>query len=111
MAEALLVHRGKADGAVVDCLTLWISNLLLERDESYAAEKIQELIERLTELDFHIVFITNEVGSGIVPDNPLARQFRDLCGRMNQQVAQIADEVVLMIAKLPSIIKKDSACF
>ena len=111
LAEALLAHRGKADGAVVDCLTLWISNLLLGRDESYAAEKVQELIERLAELDFHVVFVTNEVGSGIVPDNPLARQFRDLYGRMNQQVAQVANEVVLMVAGLPLIIKKDSACF
>src|SRR6266550_3869614 len=53
----------------------------------------------------------NADGSGIVPDNPLARQFRDLCGRMNQRVAQVADEVVLMVAGLPLIIKKDSACF
>jgi adenosylcobinamide kinase / adenosylcobinamide-phosphate guanylyltransferase len=111
LTEALLAHRGKADCALVDCLTLWISNLLFRRDESYAAEKVEELIERLAELDFHVVFVTNEVGSGIVPDNPLARQFRDLCGRMNQRVAQFADEVVFMVAGLPLIIKKDGACF
>jgi adenosylcobinamide kinase / adenosylcobinamide-phosphate guanylyltransferase len=106
LAEALLAEHGKTDCALVDCLTLWISNLLIRRDDKYAREKVEELIEKLQQLNFHLVFVTNEVGSGIVPDNPLARKFRDLAGWTNQRVAQAANEVILMVAGVPIIAKK-----
>jgi adenosylcobinamide kinase / adenosylcobinamide-phosphate guanylyltransferase len=61
-------------------------------------------------LDFHVVWVSNEVGWGIVPDNPLARKFRDLAGWTNQRIAQAADEVVLMVAGVPMIVKKGTAC-
>src|SRR5205823_5436190 len=89
LAEALLAQRGRTDCALVDCITLWLSNLLLRRDTKYAEEKIEELLKILRLLDFHIVLVTNEVGWGIVPDNPLARQFRDLAGWTNQRIAAI----------------------
>jgi adenosylcobinamide kinase / adenosylcobinamide-phosphate guanylyltransferase len=110
LTEALLAQRGSTDCALVDCLTLWISNLLIRHDEEHAAKKVQELIEKLPELDFHLAFVTNEVGWGIVPDNPLARKFRDLAGWTNQSVARVASEVILMVAGLPMIVKKDLAC-
>jgi len=110
LTEALLTQRGKTDCALVDCLTLWISNLLIRRDEERAAKKVQELIEKLPELDFHLVLVTNEVGWGIVPDNPLARKFRDLAGWTNQRMAQAANEVILMVAGMPIIAKKEAAC-
>jgi adenosylcobinamide kinase/adenosylcobinamide-phosphate guanylyltransferase len=110
LAEALLAQRGKIDCALVDCLTLWISNLLIRHDDKYASEKVEELIEKLSQLDFHVVLVTNEVGWGIVPDNPLARKFRDLAGRTNQRVAHIATEVILMVAGMPMIAKKGPAC-
>ena len=106
LAEALLAEHGKTDCALVDCLTLWISNLLIRRDDKYAREKVEELIEKLQQLNFHLVFVTNEVGSGIVPDNPLARKFRDLAGWTNQRMAQAANEVILMVAGVPIIAKK-----
>jgi adenosylcobinamide kinase/adenosylcobinamide-phosphate guanylyltransferase len=109
LTEALLTQRGKTDCVLVDCLTLWISNLLIQHDDKYASEKVEELIEKLPQLNFHLVFVTNEVGWGIVPDNPLARQFRDLAGWTNQQVAQMANEVILMVAGIPIITKK-AAC-
>jgi hypothetical protein len=96
----------KTDCALVDCLTLWISNLLIRHDDKYAREKVEELIEKLPQLNFHLVFVTNEVGSGIVPDNPLARKFRDLAGWTNQRMAQAANEVILMVAGVPIIAKK-----
>jgi adenosylcobinamide kinase / adenosylcobinamide-phosphate guanylyltransferase len=104
--EALLAERGATDCALVDCLTLWMSNLLIRHDDKYASEKVDDLIEQLPQLDFHLVFVTNEVGSGVVPDNPLARKFRDLAGWTNQRMAQAADEVILMVAGLPLIAKK-----
>ena len=106
LSEALLAERGKTDCALVDCLTLWISNLLIRHDDKYAREKVEELIVQLPQLNFHLVFVTNEVGSGIVPDNPLARKFRDLAGWTNQRMAQAANEVILMVAGVPIIAKK-----
>ena len=110
LTQALLVERGKTDCALVDCLTLWISNLLIRRDEEYVSEKVEELIEKLPELNFHLVFVTNEVGWGIVPDNPLARKFRDLAGWTNQRIAQAANEVILMVSGMPMIAKKGAPC-
>jgi adenosylcobinamide kinase/adenosylcobinamide-phosphate guanylyltransferase len=110
LTRALLAQVGKTDCALVDCLTLWISNLLIGRDEKYALEKVEELIEELPHLDFHLVFVTNEVGSGIVPDNPLARKFRDVAGWTNQRIAQAANEVILMVAGVPIIAKKEPVC-
>jgi adenosylcobinamide kinase/adenosylcobinamide-phosphate guanylyltransferase len=110
LAEALLAWRGRTDCALVDCLTIWTSNLLIARDENYIEEKIGELLQTLADLDFHLIFVTNELGCGIVPENPLARRFRDLMGRTNQRIAQAADEVIVMIAGLPMIVKKDPMC-
>jgi adenosylcobinamide kinase/adenosylcobinamide-phosphate guanylyltransferase len=110
LTQALLAERGKTDCALVDCLTLWISNLLIRRDEEHAAKKVQELIQKLPQLDFHLVLVTNEVGWGIVPDHPLARKFRDLAGWTNQRVAQAANEVILMVAGMPIIAKKRAPC-
>jgi adenosylcobinamide kinase / adenosylcobinamide-phosphate guanylyltransferase len=110
LTRALLAQRGKTDCALVDCLTFWISNLLILDDEKQASEKVEELIEKLPQLNFPLVFVTNEVGWGIVPDNPLARRFRDLAGWTNQQMAQVANEVILMVAGMPMIVKKEPAC-
>lgn len=106
LTRALLAERGRIDCALVDCLTLWLSNLLIRHDETYASEKVEELIEKLPQLNFHLLFVTNEVGWGIVPDNPLARRFRDLAGWTNQRVARLATEVILMAAGIPIIAKK-----
>jgi adenosylcobinamide kinase / adenosylcobinamide-phosphate guanylyltransferase len=110
LAEALLARRGRTDCALVDCLTLWVSNLLMRHDDKYASQKVEELIKKLPELNFHLVFVTNEVGWGIVPDSPLARKFRDLAGWTNQQIAQAANEVILMVAGMPMIAKKGAPC-
>jgi adenosylcobinamide kinase/adenosylcobinamide-phosphate guanylyltransferase len=110
LPRELLRRRSEVDSAVVDCLTLWMSNLLLRHDEETVTKKIDELIDVLTLLDFSVFFVTNEVGSSIVPNNALARSFRDLVGWTNQRVAQVAGEVILMVAGLPVFVKKDGAC-
>ncbi|HKY08231.1 MAG TPA: bifunctional adenosylcobinamide kinase/adenosylcobinamide-phosphate guanylyltransferase, partial [Candidatus Binatia bacterium] len=110
LSTALLARRGQTDCALVDCVTLWLSNLLLQRDAKYAQAKVHQLVEALPSLDFHVLLVTNEVGAGIVPDNPLARQFRDLAGWTNQQLAALASEVILTVAGVPMIVKKAEPC-
>jgi adenosylcobinamide kinase/adenosylcobinamide-phosphate guanylyltransferase len=110
LTEALHESRGQIDCALVDCLTLWLSNLLLQHGGKHAEEKVEALVRILPLLDFHLVFVTNEVGWGVVPDNFLARQFRDLAGWANQRIAAVAHEVVLMAAGAPLVVKKEMAC-
>jgi adenosylcobinamide kinase/adenosylcobinamide-phosphate guanylyltransferase len=110
LAETLLAQRHRTDCALVDCLTLWISNLLLRQDGKYVEDKVTELLKAMAQIDFHLILVSNEVGYGIVPDNPLARQFRDLAGWANQRIAAAADQVVLVVAGIPMIVKKDSLC-
>ncbi|WDF74786.1 bifunctional adenosylcobinamide kinase/adenosylcobinamide-phosphate guanylyltransferase [Novosphingobium sp. KACC 22771] len=92
------------DGAVlVDCLTLWVSNLLLaDRDGDAAGEA---LCAALVRCRVPVALIANEVGLGIVPDNALARRFRDAAGWLNQRLATVADEVVFVAAGLPLVLK------
>ncbi|MBV1687450.1 bifunctional adenosylcobinamide kinase/adenosylcobinamide-phosphate guanylyltransferase [Novosphingobium sp. G106] len=88
---------------LVDCLTLWASNLLLAEHDLAAA--MQALTKAVTGRQGAVILVANEVGLGIVPDNALARQFRDYAGSINQAVAAVADEVVMMFAGLPMTIK------
>jgi len=95
----------RTDGSprLVDCLTLWLSNLILsERDWQAEAAR---LVETLGAQASPVVLVTNEVGAGIVPENRLARLFRDAAGLLNQQVAQAADEVILAVCGLPVKVK------
>jgi adenosylcobinamide kinase/adenosylcobinamide-phosphate guanylyltransferase len=86
---------------LVDCLTLWLSNTLL-RDGPQSAEKAcAALVEAIAACPLPLICIANEVGLGIVPDNALARQFRDLAGFLNQKVAAKANRVVFMAAGIP----------
>jgi len=111
LTNRLLGCRDKIDCALVDCLTFWLSNLLLREEEAVVLRKIDELVDALTLLDYDLYFVTNEVGSAVVPDNALARKFRDIVGFTNQRVAEAADEVVLMVAGLPVIVKRERSCF
>ncbi len=92
-----------AGAVLVDCLTLWLSNLMLA-DLDIAAEtaRLEAALARAT---VPIVLVSNEVGFGIVPDNALARRFLDAQGRLNQQIAARADRVVLVVAGLPLVVK------
>ncbi|CAN7331420.1 bifunctional adenosylcobinamide kinase/adenosylcobinamide-phosphate guanylyltransferase [Phenylobacterium sp. LjRoot219] len=91
------------DCAVVDCLTLWLNNLMFaERDLEAATEA---LLCAAAESAGEVILVTNEVGMSIVPENALARRFRDEAGRMNRRAAERADEVVVMFAGIPLRLK------
>ncbi len=90
--------------AVIDCLTLWLTNLLLGTGDPEI--EMRSFLSSLKEGDHPPLFVvSNEVGMGIVPDNALSRRFRDLAGRLNQEVASVADEVYLVTAGIPLRIK------
>ncbi len=88
---------------LVDCLTLWLTNLLLGEHDMAAAEAA--LLDALEARAAPTVLVSNEVGLGIVPDNALARTFRDAAGRLHQRVAARAERVVFMVAGLPMVVK------
>lgn len=82
------------DVVLIDCLTLWISNLLLDgADERTLANEVERLATHLTERTRHVLLVSNEVGMGIVPENALSRRFRDAVGRAHQTLGAMADEV------------------
>jgi adenosylcobinamide kinase / adenosylcobinamide-phosphate guanylyltransferase len=92
------------DGPVlVDCLTLWLSNLMLA--EANVEEETAQLEETLAATKGPLVLVANEVGSGIVPSYPLGRRFRDMQGILNQRMAARAERVILMVAGLPLALK------
>lgn len=103
LVETLQTHCRPDSAVLVDCLTLWLSNLMgAARD--VAAESVK-LAAALPNLEGRTVFVANEVGLGIVPENALARRFRDEAGRLNQAIAQAADRVVFIAAGLPLTLK------
>lgn len=103
LAGALLRHCRSDRAVLVDCLTLWVSNLLMaERD---LPAETARLVDVLPRLQGPVVFVANEVGLGIVPDNPLSRAFRDYAGWLNQAVASCCQRVVFIAAGLPVVLK------
>lgn len=107
LPEAIHRAQSSADAILVDCLTLWLSNLLLEdRDVTEAAAALGEAVGGCR---VPLALVANEVGFGIVPTNALARRFRDEAGRLNQRIAAAAREVVLVAAGLPLVLKSGAA--
>lgn len=107
IAEVIGQHANDFDVMLVDCLTFYVSNLLdaAEKDPSSMERRIQELLQTLHSSQTSIVLVSNEVGSGVVPEYPSGRRFRDALGELNQRVAAVADNVVLMVAGLPLVLK------
>ena len=94
------------DVVIIDCLTNLVSNLLLElNDVTKVRDRIKELMDIISKIDFTVIIVSNEVGCGVVPETPLGRKFRDIAGLANNLVAKYADEVYLMTAGIPLCIK------
>lgn len=105
LAAALRRHAAADACVVVDCLTLWLTNLLLAGDAALHERESGALLAALPALPGEIVLVANEVGLGIVPDNALARRFRDAAGRLNQSVAALSERVTFVAAGLPLALK------
>ena len=106
LPEAICEQSPKYDLILVDCLTLWVNNLLVEADDSNNVEKtVRELQNALKQTRCPVILVSNEVGAGIVPENALARHFRDVMGQTNQQIAACADQVIWTVAGIPVQIK------
>lgn len=104
IARALRDNAGPKRGLLVDCLTLWLSNLMhAERDLD---AELKHLLESLAGLDGPVVFVSNEVGSGVVPENALARRYVDQLGCIHQAIADRAERVYLVVAGIATTLKE-----
>ncbi len=103
------------DIVIVDCLTLWVSNILFRNneDEACTRSELQDRVKALSDIIHNSsarwIIVSNEVGMGLVPPTKLGRVYRDLLGRVNQDIARISDQVVLMVAGLPFELKPVAA--
>jgi adenosylcobinamide kinase/adenosylcobinamide-phosphate guanylyltransferase len=107
LSKVLAENQLGSDVILVDCLTIFAANLLeAERDGGDSIERrVEALCEGLRTAQCNVVLVSNEVGSGVVPEYSVGRRYRDLLGEINQKVASIADDVVLMVAGLPLALK------
>ncbi len=103
LARAVTAEAAPGRVLLVDCLTLWLTNLLMEKQDTAAMCRI--LIDAIMRAPGTIILVSSEVSLGIVPENVLARQFRDLAGGLHQGIAEEADMVLFMVAGLPMTVK------
>ena len=105
LAEAILAEARQERPLLVDCLTLWLSNVMLAEiplDPAFATLRMA-----LRDAAGPVVMVANEVGMGLVPETALGRDFRDAAGRLNQEIAALADRVVFVAAGLPLVLKEN----
>jgi adenosylcobinamide kinase/adenosylcobinamide-phosphate guanylyltransferase len=106
VAELLRKLSGRYQVTLLDCLTLWLSNIIAHTDgDGVVISRSDELVASIKDFGGSCIVVSNEVGLGIVPDNPLARKFRDFAGILNQKMAQAADEVYFTASGIPMKIK------
>lgn len=107
LAETLSVNCGTGRFLIVDCLTLWLSNILLLDEGRQFKPQTTALLSVLPELQGNLILVSNEVGLGIVPLGEISRRFQDESGWLHQQVAKLCDRVILTVAGLPLTLKGD----
>ncbi len=107
--KAVSSLNGSLDVVLIDCITIYVTNMLLgshkEEGDEYIIDAINKLCSVCKNVPFHVIMVTNEVGYGVVPDNVLSRRFRDIAGYANQIIAREADNVYLVTAGIESKIK------
>lgn len=107
LGEAIRSLPGDIEVAVVDCLTVWLGNLMHRRGtEDAEFPEIETFLAAIQSVACDLIIVTNEVGMGIVPHNRMAREFRDLSGELNRKMAHIADQVILVVSGIPVQIKE-----
>ncbi|MCM8537358.1 MAG: bifunctional adenosylcobinamide kinase/adenosylcobinamide-phosphate guanylyltransferase [Lentisphaeraceae bacterium] len=107
-----MVYQHNGSSILVECITLWVNNLLYKSEqagelltESEMVKFTKELLSMVQKVEGEVVFVTNETGLGVMPDNALARRYTDLCGRCNQMIATVADDVYFMVSGISQKIK------
>jgi len=106
IAAIVRQHSGPQTVILVDCLTLWLTNLIVQDAlDTTINQRIERLADALVNTRGSVLLVANDVGMGIVPDNAMSRRFRDWAGSLNQQMAQCAHEVILTVAGIPVPIK------
>lgn len=105
IADVLRTGCNRAGAVLVDCLTVWQGNVLMEKGEEEVTRYQDDLLKALELRRRSVILVSNEVGMGVVPETPLGRGFRDHAGRLNQRLAAVADMVVFMVAGLPWYLK------
>lgn len=107
LADRLLQCDQANQLILVDCLTLWLSNLLLADNSALQQQQIQQLLNVLPQLKSKIILVSNETGLGVVPMGELSRRFVDEAGRLHQNLGQLANKVVFCVAGFPMILKDE----
>ncbi len=106
VADAIRRHGNHTEVILVDCITLWLSNLLMRHKSDHEImNEVNKLIDTVSQSQTSFIFVSNEVGMGIVPVDPLSRRFRDLSGMTNQKIAEAADRVIFMVSGIPTFLK------
>ena len=99
------IRTSNVEAVLIDCLTVWLSNVLLEKGDEGIDRYQDDFLETLSAREQTVVVVSNEVGMGVVPESPLGRKFRDLSGQINQKIAAMADKVIFLTAGLPMVLK------
>ncbi|TVO79001.1 bifunctional adenosylcobinamide kinase/adenosylcobinamide-phosphate guanylyltransferase [Sedimenticola selenatireducens] len=105
LASAIETHQRMGCCIIVDCLTLWLSNIMLLDEGRHFKQQVTDLFSVLSGFQGNLILVGNEVGMGIVPMGKLSRRFQDESGRLHQQLATLCDRVVLTVAGLPLVMK------
>jgi adenosylcobinamide kinase/adenosylcobinamide-phosphate guanylyltransferase len=99
-------YGDKVEVILLDCITLWLSNLLIKwNSDSRMTDEIDRFVDVIKKSQTSLIIVSNEVGMGIVPADPLSRRFRDLSGMTNQRIAEVVDTVVYMVSGIPIFLK------
>lgn len=105
-AKTLIQLNRKVTGVILDCLTMYVSELLVQgRSDAAIQQKVHRLCRAIRTVSYPVLMVTNEVGWGVVPEHELGRRFRDLAGAANQIAAEAADQVFLLVAGIPLAMK------
>jgi adenosylcobinamide kinase/adenosylcobinamide-phosphate guanylyltransferase len=108
LADTLCATAGPQTCILVDCLTLWLTNLLCHADPQLLSQERDRLLEVLPQLPGRIILVSNETGLGVIPADPLSRRFVDEAGRLHQALAQLSDTVIYSVAGLPQALKGEA---
>jgi adenosylcobinamide kinase/adenosylcobinamide-phosphate guanylyltransferase len=106
IVDKIRQYQDKVEVILLDCITLWLSNLLMRGGlDSKIMDEAGRIIDVIEEIQTSLIIVSNEVGMGIVPADPLSRRFRDLAGMVSQRIGEVADSVVFMVSGIPMFLK------